>query len=591
MKRIYLWMIMGMAMLFASCSPEKVNLSVVATSDMENALFAYDYKYLNDGRGGGAVVASYLSELRSRLGAENVVYVDNGDVLAGWPVNYYMKYIDKSETTIAADAMNLLGCEVYNLGEGELTIGSATLQRHVKSMKGTAVCANIIDAKSGKPLYKPYAIVERNGLKIAFLGLITDAVDKYISASTLEGMGLKIADAESAAREWMDVIKNNEKPDVIIGLFHTGASSASKRNNLRENIGQTIVRNVAGFDAVVCGHDGLRRTRTVESIDGRKVTLASPGRRGMYAVEINITGERAKEGLDKKSVDVDVKSMISREKDKEYVAAIRARAIEMGKALATPFAALKADAQAVDALFGSSAYVDLIHKIQMKYSGADLSIAHPYTIEMSFADGNVSLNDIRRFFPMGGKLYTVKLKGSEIREMLLYSVSNYYKNLYKKEGSILKYNREGTRLGKNTKDLESVGGLRYNVHLNKKKDEGKLQILGLANGMPFDKEKEYTVAVPEDMVMTVNLALSLGAKVKSNEMQNRIVAISDKEITELVLDYFKENKVVEMKPLGNWTLQPASWMKSVKENEMNKLSSIYFPQALIEDEMLEPTQK
>ena len=591
MKRIYLWMIMGMAMLFASCSPEKVNVSVVATSDMENALFAYDYKYLNEGRGGGAVVASYLNELRSRLGAENVVYVDNGDVLAGWPVNYYMKYIDKSETTIAADAMNLLGCEVYNLGEGDLSIGSATLQRHVKSMKGTAVCANIIDAKSGKPLYKPYAIVERNGLKIAFLGLITDAVDKYISASTLEGMGLKIADAESAAREWMDVIKNNEKPDVIIGLFHTGASSASKRNNSRENIGQTIVRNVAGFDAVVCGHDGLRRTRTVESIDGRKVTLASPGRRGMYAVEINITGERAKEGLDKKSVDVDVKSMISREKDKEYVAAIRARAIEMGKALATPFAALKADAQAVDALFGSSAYVDLIHKIQMKYSGADLSIAHPYTIEMSFADGNVSLNDIRRFFPMGGKLYTVKLKGSEIREMLLYSVSNYYKNLYKKEGSILKYNREGTRLGKNTKDLESVGGLRYNVHLNKKKDEGKLQILGLANGMPFDKEKEYTVAVPEDMVMTVNLALSLGAKVKSNEMQNRIVAISDKEITELVLDYFKENKVVEMKPLGNWTLQPASWMKSVKENEMNKLSSIYFPQALIEDEMLEPTQK
>lgn len=591
MKRIYLWMIMGMAMLFASCSPEKVNVSVVATSDMENALFAYDYKYLNEGRGGGAVVASYLNELRSRLGAENVVYVDNGDVLAGWPVNYYMKYIDKSETTIAADAMNLLGCEVYNLGEGDLSIGSATLQRHVKSMKGTAVCANIIDAKSGKPLYKPYAIVERNGLKIAFLGLITDAVDKYISASTLEGMGLKIADAESAAREWMDVIKNNEKPDVIIGLFHTGASSASKRNNSRENIGQTIVRNVAGFDAVVCGHDGLRRTRTVESIDGRKVTLASPGRRGMYAVEINITGERAKDGLDKKSVDVDVKSMISREKDKEYVAAIRARAIEMGKALATPFAALKADAQAVDALFGSSAYVDLIHKIQMKYSGADLSIAHPYTIEMSFADGNVSLNDIRRFFPMGGKLYTVKLKGSEIREMLLYSVSNYYKNLYKKEGSILKYNREGTRLGKNTKDLESVGGLRYNVHLNKKKDEGKLQILGLANGMPFDKEKEYTVAVPEDMVMTVNLALSLGAKVKSNEMQNRIVAISDKEITELVLDYFKENKVVEMKPLGNWTLQPASWMKSVKENEMNKLSSIYFPQALIEDEMLEPTQK
>ncbi len=591
MKRIYLWMIMGIAMLFASCSPEKVKLSVVATSDVENALFAYDYKYLSESRGGGVVIASYLNGLRSQLGTQNVVYVDNGDMLAGWPVNYYMKYIDKNETTIVAEAMNRLGCDVYTFGEGDLSAGRELLQRHVKSMKGTAVCANILDAKSGKPLYKPYAIVERDGLKIAFLGIITDAVDKYISASSLESMGIRIADAESAARDWIDVIKKNEKPDVVIGLFHTGASSVVKRNNLRENIGQTIARNVAGFDAIVCGHDGLRRTRTVESIDGKKVTLASPGRRGMYAVEINITGERGKNGLENKSIDVDIKSMLSREKDKEYVSALRERTSDMGKALAAPVASLKGEAQAVDALFGSSAYVDLIHKIQLKYSGASLSIAHPYTIEMSFGNGNVSLNDIRRFFPMSGKLYTVKLKGSEIRDMLLYSVTHYYKPLYKKEGSILKYNREGTRLSENTKELESVGGLRYNVHLNKKKDDGKLQILGLANGVPFDPDKEYTVAVPEDMVMTVNLSLSLGAKVKSDDMQKRIIAISDKEISELVLDYFKENKVVEMKPLGNWSLQPASWMKTVKENEMNKLTNIYFPQALIEEEMIKQIQK
>ena len=590
MKRIYLWMIMGVAMLFASCAPEQVKMSVVATSDMESALFAYDYKYLGESRGGGATIASYLKELKGERGEQNVIYVDNGDILSGWPVNYYMKRIDKSESTIAAEALNLLGCEAYTLGEGDLASGMELVQRHVKSAKGAAVCANLLDAKSGKPLYKPYAVVERNGLKIAFLGLITDAVDKYINASSMESMGIKIADAEAAAREWMEVIKKNENPDVVIGLFHTGASSVSKRNNVRENIGQTIVRNIAGFDAVVCGHDGLRRTRTVESIDGKKVALASPGRRGMYVVEINITGERGKNGLEKKNVDVAVKSMLTREADKEYAAALRPRTSEMGKALAAPIAAIKGEGQAVDALFGSSAYVDLMHKMQLKYSGAELSISHPYTIETAFAAGNVSMNDIRRFYPMGGKLYTVKLKGSEIRDMLLHSVSSYYKNVNKKEGSLLKYDREGKRLSENCKDLESVAGLRYNVHLNKKKDEGKLQILGLANGKQFDLNKEYTVAVPEDMVMNVNLSLSLGAKVKSHEMQERIVAISDKDITELLYDYFKENKVVEMKPLGNWSLQPAAWMKTIKENEMNKLANIYFPQSLIEEDMVEPVK-
>jgi hypothetical protein len=99
------------------------------------------------------------------------------------------------------------------------------------------------------------------------------------------------------------------------------------------------------------------------------------------------------------------------------------------------------------------------------------------------------------------------------------------------------------------------------------------------------------VAVPEDMVMTVNLALSLGAKVKSHDMQQRIASISDKEIPELLLDYLKENKVVEMKALGNWSLQPAAWMKTIKENEMNKLANIYFPQSLIEEDMVEDVNK
>ena len=159
MKRIYLWMMMGIAMLFASCAPEKVKVSVVATSDMESALFAYDYKFLTEARGGGAAISSYLNDLKKECGEQNVIYVDNGDALAGWPLNYYMKSIDKSETTIVAEAMNRLGCEVYSIGEGDLSTGSELLQRHVKSMKGVAVCANLLDAKSGKPLYKPYAVV------------------------------------------------------------------------------------------------------------------------------------------------------------------------------------------------------------------------------------------------------------------------------------------------------------------------------------------------------------------------------------------------------------------------------------------------
>ena len=81
MKRVFLWMMLGVVMLLASCQSEPVKVSVVATSDLETALLAHDYKYSMDSRGGAALVASYLNELKGELGEQNVVYVDNGDVL------------------------------------------------------------------------------------------------------------------------------------------------------------------------------------------------------------------------------------------------------------------------------------------------------------------------------------------------------------------------------------------------------------------------------------------------------------------------------------------------------------------------------
>ena len=589
MKRIFFWMTLGVVMLMASCKPEPVKVSVVATSDMENSIFAYDYKNSQDARGGAAAVASYLKELKAAVGEQGVVYVDNGDMLSGWPLNMYMNSAEGADKMFSATAMNALGCEVYGIGEGDLAQGKELVARYVKEMKGAAVCANLVDATSGEPVYKPYTVVERNGMKIAFLGLITEWADKYMNEAYMQGV--KVVDAEAAARKWIETIKNNEQPDAIIGLFHMGASSVSKRTKSRENMAVTIVRNVAGFDAVVCGHDGLRRSREVESIDGKKVVLASPGRRGMYVVDITITAEPKGKGFENKMVDVAIKSMIARSFDKDYVTFIRPFGTELRKALNTPFAKINGDAMAVDALFGPSAFMNFIHNVQLKYTGADLSLAHPHNIVGGYASGEISAAYMRNLYPGRGKLYTVKMTGSEIYETLKFSAYRYYNTLENKDGAFLRYDYGKKRLAENCKVVESVAGLRYNVLVNKGKKDERVQVLGLANGKPFDLKKEYTVAVGEDYIMNANLCVNIGAGVKPNQMLERVVAVSEKDLVELVYDYIKENKTVTMKPMTNWTMQPAAWMKSVKENEMKTLNGIYFKNAIhYDEEMIELTK-
>ena len=62
-------------------------------------------------------------------------------------------------------------------------------------------------------------------------------------------------------------------------------------------------------------------------------------------------------------------------------------------------------------------------------------------------------------------------------------------------------------------------------------------------------------------------------------MQSRVVAVSEKDMAELVCEYIKEKKTLDLKPAGNWSLLPAAWMKNIKENEMKLLTRIYFPYA------------
>ncbi|MBR2606370.1 MAG: bifunctional metallophosphatase/5'-nucleotidase [Bacteroidaceae bacterium] len=572
MKRGFLWMMLGVVMLFASCQKETVRVSVVATSDLETALFANDYKYSMDARGGCARIASYLRTLKGEIGEQNVVYVDNGDILPGWPINYYMKNEEKSDTTLAAAVMNLLGCEVYGIGEGDIAQGKELLSRHTKSMKGSAVCANLVDAESGELIYKPYAVVERGGMKIAFLGLITEWADKYMSKEDFAG--LRVENAEMAAKRWIGEIMKNENPDVVIGLFHMGVSSVSKRTKSREDMAVTIARNVPGFDAIICGHDGIRRSKTVDNISGNKVALASPGRRGLYAVNVTVTAEREKNGFKNKMVDVNIKSIALHEVSQEYNVAMRSRIIDLRQTYNRQITNIKNNVFSADALFGPSAYVDFVHKVQLKNTGADFSFAHPYEFDEFFPEGKFYLSEVNRLCPYDGKLYTIKMTGEEIQKMLRYSVLHFY-NIIKTENQLLlKYDEKNNRLKENCKSLESVAGLRYNVNVNKSIRDGKLQILSLANGRAFDPQKEYTVAVAQEYVLKSNLAMNIGAGIKKHEMPERVIAVSQKDLAELALEYLTEEGTIEMKPLNNWRLQPAAWINTIKENEIKKLMNV-----------------
>ena len=101
---------------------------------------------------------------------ENVVLVDAGDRWTGNP------FVDR--TTPAGmpiiRLMNRLGYDVATLGNHEFDHGQAHMGRILDSVAFAVVCSNLRSDTCTFPQVAPYTILERGGIRIGFVGAVTN---------------------------------------------------------------------------------------------------------------------------------------------------------------------------------------------------------------------------------------------------------------------------------------------------------------------------------------------------------------------------------------------------------------------------------
>ncbi len=92
-----------------------------------------------------------------------------------------------------------------------------------------------------------------------------------------------------------------------------------------------------------------------------------------------------------------------------------------------------------DAYFGPSAFVDLIHRIQLDISGADISLAAPLSFDEQISEGEVRIRDMFRLYRFENFLYTVKMTGKEIDRHLEHSYGLWYDTMDNRKDYMLRY--------------------------------------------------------------------------------------------------------------------------------------------------------
>ncbi len=187
--------------------------------------------------GGLSRLAGYVKSVRAQ--EENVIYANAGDMFRGSVID--SEYLGLS----TIDLMNQLSPDVTTIGNHEVDYGVAHLLFLEKCARFPIINANLFVTLNNARLFAPYLTLERDGMRIMFVGILTEEV---IAATRSEKVIGTFIDAEDAAREVGIICDNyrNKKTDMVILLTHIGIEEDRKLASL--------LNPDWGVDLIIGGH-------------------------------------------------------------------------------------------------------------------------------------------------------------------------------------------------------------------------------------------------------------------------------------------------------------------------------------------------
>lgn len=280
-----------------SAMAKEVNISILATSDVHGRMVPWDYGTDKaDLSGSYAQISSFITDYRSHH--DNVIVVDAGDIIQDNQIERFHN-VDNHPAIAALNAMNY---DIMVLGNHEFNFGIPVVDKIISEFKGKTLAANIYYKDSGKPYLPAITIIEKEGVKIGFIGATTPFVPEYESKTGY----VKQMEFTMPIAEIQKQVANLKKQavDVIVLVTHMGLEN---ENNKSGTGVADVAEQVPGIDVIIAGHNHQNISEKIIN----NVVITEPHRYGTVVSVVNLmvdtdaTNNRLKS---KKSATLPVKS-------------------------------------------------------------------------------------------------------------------------------------------------------------------------------------------------------------------------------------------------------------------------------------------
>ena len=570
MKRLLTIMALLCSTAMLMAKPAKtVTLRFLETSDVHGAFFPYNFTERKPMEGTMARVSSYVKEQREQYG-KNVILLDNGDILQGQPTSYYYNFVRTDQPNIAAQVINYMNYDAQTFGNHDVEPGHRVYDKWIKEVKCPMLGANIIDLKSGKPYVEPYLLLERDGVRIAVLGMLTPAIPSWLHPNVWSGM--RFENIIPCAKQWVKTLKEKEKADVIVGLFHSGWDNGIVTDDYVEDVARQCAEQVPEFDVIFFGHDHTPRNTTV----GSGVLCLDPSCNAINVARATLTLQKKKGAWKVVKKEGELVDITSKPIDEDYMAFFKTQYDDVRNFVDEQIGTFETTIYSGDAFFGPSAFIDYIHLMQLEETGADVSLTAPLTFNSIIKAGPVYMSDMFKLYRYENHIYLLRMKGSEIRKHLEMSYDLWTNTMTSPDDHALLLAEQTVndkqRMGfKNLSfNFDSAAGIDYVVDVTKP-DGQKVTILQLSDGRPFDENAWYKVAMSSYRGNGGGELLTRGAGIPAKDIESRILWKSPRDQRHYLKEKIRREGRVNALPLNNWRFVPEEWTRPALQRDRQLL--------------------
>ena len=257
----YIWLIMLLLVVATGAEAKKhKQLVILHTNDTHSCILPLKESLADTviaGRGGFIRRIAMIKEQRKEH-PKNLLLFDSGDFSQG--SSYYTMFKGDVEVGL----MNRMGYDAVTIGNHEFDFGLENMARIFKMANFPIVCANYdFTGTVCEGLVKPYVVLKRNGVRVGVFGL----------GAKLQGLvsgkncaGVKYLNPAEVTRKMVDILRNQEKCDVVICLSHLGW-------DISDYSDEELIPDTRGIDIVLGGHSHtfMKEVQYLKNLDGKQV--------------------------------------------------------------------------------------------------------------------------------------------------------------------------------------------------------------------------------------------------------------------------------------------------------------------------------